>query len=80
MRDPKRDREIVAIVRLTNRIPAHQANLSDDYQLIKGMYEEAAGQRIVDEWLKNKISTTYVRIEEGWRGCDFQYQGWVKSK
>lgn len=80
MRDPKRDREIVAIVRLTNRIPAHQANLSDDYQLIKGMYEEAAGQRIVDEWLQNKISTTYVRIEDGWRGCDFQYQGWIKSK
>ena len=40
MRDPKRDREIVAMVRLTNRIDAHAANLADDFQTIKDMYEE----------------------------------------
>ena len=44
MKDPKRNRDIVAIVKLTNRIPAHKANLSDDYQTIKGMYEESARQ------------------------------------
>ncbi len=80
MRDPRRDREIVAIVRLTNRIPAHRANLSDDYQLIKGMCEESAKDKIVNEWLTNKIATTYVRIEDGWRGCEFRHSGWIKSK
>ncbi|MDE6270002.1 MAG: peptidylprolyl isomerase, partial [Muribaculaceae bacterium] len=39
MKDPKRDREIVALVKLTRRIDAHQANLADDYQLLKNMYE-----------------------------------------
>lgn len=80
MRDPQRDREIVAIVKLTARIPAHQANLSDDYQLIKNMCEEASREKIVSEWLENKIRNTYVRIEEGWRGCDFQHDGWIKVK
>lgn len=80
MRDPRRDREIVALVRLTNRIPAHRANLSDDYQLIKGMCEESAKDKIVNEWLTNKIATTYVRIEDGWRGCEFRHSGWIKSK
>ncbi len=80
MRDPTRDREIVAIVKLSNRIPAHRANLSDDYQQIKDMYENAAKEEIVNEWLKNKIRDTYVRIEDGWRGCDFQHEGWIKSK
>jgi len=79
MRDPKRDREIVAMVKLTSRLDAHQATLSDDYQLIKDMYEQAESSRIVDEWLKDKINQTYIRIEEGWRGCDFQLQGWLKN-
>lgn len=80
MRDPKRDREIVAMVKLTSRIPAHTANLADDYQLIKDMYENAAREKAVEEWLVKKIQDTYVRIEDGWRGCDFKYKGWIKSK
>ncbi len=79
MRDSKHDREIVAMVKLTNRIDAHTANLSDDYQTIKDMYENARREEIINEWLAKKIQDTYVRIEEGWRGCDFQHQGWLKS-
>ncbi|MDE6161406.1 MAG: peptidylprolyl isomerase [Muribaculaceae bacterium] len=80
MKDPRRDREIVALVKLTNRIEAHQANMGDDYQLLKGMYEEATKQAIIDKWLEKKIADTYVRIEEGWRGCDFRHKGWIKTK
>jgi len=79
MVDPKRNREIVAMARLTNRIDAHTANLSDDYQTIKDMYENARRQEIVDKWLADKIRTTYVRVEDGWRGCDFQHKGWIKT-
>lgn len=79
MRDPKSDRETVALVRLSNRIDAHQANLADDYQTIKDLYEESQRQAILDKWLANKIKDTYVRIEEGWRGCDFQHKGWLKD-
>lgn len=74
------DREVVAIVKLTSRTPAHRANLSDDYQLVKDMYENSAREKIVEDWLKEKIRNTYVRIEDGWRGCDFKYDGWIKSK
>ena len=77
MKDPKRDRDIVAIVKLTARIPAHKANLSDDYQVIKGMYENAERQRMVDEWIKKKISDTYVKIEDNWSDCEFRNPGWI---
>ncbi len=79
MRNSKSDREVVAMVRLTSRLDAHQANLADDYQTIKTMYENARSQEIIDEWLANKIKNTYVRIEEGWRGCEFQHKGWIKN-
>ncbi len=79
MRDPKHDREIVAMVRLSKRHDAHIANLGDDYQTFKDMYEEAQRQAIVDKWLAKKIKETYIRIEEGWRGCEFQHKGWIKN-
>ena len=80
MKDPKRDRDIVDMVKLTNRIDAHPANLADDYQQIKNMYEESARQKIVDDWLEKKINETYVRIEDGWRGCEFEHKGWIKTR
>lgn len=80
MKDPKRDRDIVAMVKLTYRTDAHQANLGDDYQLIKGMFEDAQREQMLRDWLEKKIAETYVRIEDGWRGCDFKHKGWIKTK
>jgi len=78
MRDPKRDREIVAMVRLSQRHDAHIANLGDDYQIFKDMYENSRRQEIIDKWLAKKIGETYVRVEEGWRGCEFRHKGWLR--
>jgi len=80
MKDPKRDRDIVAMVKLSSRVPAHKANMADDYQLIKGMFEDAQRQKMLNEWLEKKIADTYIRIEDGWRGCDFEHKGWVKTR
>lgn len=79
MKDPKRDRDIVAIVKLTQRIPAHRANISEDYQTIKGMYENAAKQKMVKEWLSKKIRETYVKIEDNWADCEFQHPEWIRK-
>lgn len=78
MKDPKHNRDQVAIIKLTARIDAHKANLSDDYQLITEMYESNKKQEILKKWLDKKIKDTYVRIEEGWRGCEFEHEGWIK--
>ena len=79
MKDPKKNTDIVAIVKLSNRIPAHRANLSDDYQLIMRMYESAAQEKVVREWIEKKIRDTYVRIEDNWRNCEFKHKGWIKT-
>lgn len=80
MRDPKLNRDVVAMVKLTNRIGAHRANLADDYQQIATMYENAERERILTEWLEKKIEETYVRIEPAWRNCEFRHKGWIKEK
>lgn len=80
MIDPARNCEVVAIVKLTNRIPAHRANMSDDYQLIKGMCESSLKKKKLTDWLDKKINDTYVRIEDGWDNCEFTHKGWLKLK
>ena len=78
MIDPKTNREIVAIVKLKNRIDGHKANLRDDYEVIKQMYEAHAKNQIIADWIKKKINNTYVYIEDGWRNCKFEHDGWLK--
>lgn len=79
MKDASKNRDVAVIVRLTDRIEGHRANLSDDYNMIKQMYENHQRDEILKEWLENKIKNTYVKIEDGWNNCDFHYKGWVKE-
>ena len=79
MKDSKKNKDIVAMVKLSNRIPGHRANLSDDYQLILQMYESSAKEKIIRDWVEDKIKNTYIRIEENWRDCEFKHKGWIKT-
>ena len=76
MKDPKRNQDVVAVVRLTKRSPGHRATLSEDYNMIKEMYLAARKKEVIDNWVEKKIKNTYIRIEDGWDNCEFQYKGW----
>ena len=39
--------------------------------------ERRRSQRIHD-WVVSRIKSTYVRINERYRNCDFEYEGWVR--
>lgn len=77
MRNAK-DKQVAAIVKLSKRIEGHKADMNSDYQTIKMMAENEKRQEILDKWLKNKIKTTYVRIDENWKNCEFKYEGWIR--
>lgn len=79
MIDPKLNREVVSMVKLTNRVEGHKANIADDYQTIKTMYENAERNKLLRKWLEKKIAETHVRIEDGWRNCEFSHKGWIKE-
>ncbi len=80
MTDESTGKEVVAMVRLSHRIEGHKADLRNDYLQIKEMYEAAERNRILSEWIEKKISETYVRVEEGYRNCDFRYKGWIRER
>ena len=77
MVDRTKNKEICAIVRLKSKRDAHKANLVDDFQVIRDMYAQKLSGELIDQWIRDKQQEIYVSIDPSWRGCDFQYPGWV---
>ena len=78
MMDPMKNREVVAVVKLKTKVAAHKANLTDDYQVIRQLLVQKQSEELLKAWVQKKQSEIYVHIDENWRGCDFQFPGWVK--
>lgn len=70
--------EICAVVMLKNRIEGHPANMTEDFQTLRDVVVNKRKEEKVEQWIKDKIKTTYVRISPDWRNCKFHYEGWVK--
>ena len=77
MMDQAKNREVCAIVRLKKRMDVHRANITDDFQTIKGMLEQKKGQELLHDWILQKQKTTFVQISPEWQGCDFVYPNWI---
>lgn len=74
-----KQREVVALVKLKARVDGHKANLSDDYQALKAIVEAKKREELLNNWIAKKQKSTYVRISDGWKNCDFRYPGWIKE-
>ena len=73
----RRGKEVCAIIKLKNRIPAHRASITEDFQILKGAIEIQKKEEFIQNWIKEKQKSTYVRIKQGWGDCEFTYPGWV---
>lgn len=79
MIDKKTGKEVCAIVKLKNRVEGHKATPTEDYQVIKDVMIAKMKQQKLEDWIREKQKTTYVRINENWCDCEFQYPGWVRQ-
>ena len=77
MMDQTKNKEVCAIVRLKKKTDIHRANLTDDFQAIKGMLEQKMSTDFLHNWILKKQKDTFVQISPEWQGCDFEYPGWL---
>lgn len=77
MMDQTKNREVCAIVRVKKKTDIHRANLTDDFQEIKGRLERKLSAEFIHDWILKKQKTTFVQIDPEWRNCDFEFPGWV---
>ncbi|MBP5170823.1 MAG: peptidylprolyl isomerase [Bacteroidales bacterium] len=73
-----RNREICAIIRVKSKTKAHPASVTEDFLELKEMVLQQKRNKVIEDWIKKKQQEIYVRINEDWRNCEFQYPGWIK--
>ncbi len=74
----EKNKTVCAIVKLKSRTEAHRATINEDYQVLKKVVLEKERADFLHNWVVNKIKNTYVRMNDRYKDCDFEYQGWVK--
>ena len=77
MMDRTKNKEVCVLVKLKTKRDAHKANIVDDFQVIRNMLEAKLREQTIEDWIRMKQKEVYVHIDPNWRGCDFQYPGWV---
>ena len=75
----KKGKEQCCIVKLKNRIPAHTATITEDFQVLSHIVRQSRSEEFLNNWIREKQRTTYIRINPEWVNCEFQYPGWVKE-
>lgn len=59
------------ILYLKTKVAAHKANLTEDYDMIKGAALEDKKGKVIDKWIMNKVQTTSIKIDDQYRECPF---------
>lgn len=68
-----------AVFRLDQRIPAHRANLKDDYEIFKTVAEQEVKHKETDKWIRKKVDSSYVKIDSEFENCPFEFP-WIREK
>jgi peptidyl-prolyl cis-trans isomerase SurA len=74
----ERGKQDYRIYYLKTRTNPHKANLDEDYARIQQIALDKKKQEVIDEWITNKISSTYIAIMDNFRNCTFQHK-WIKN-
>ena len=73
-----RGKNICAIVKLKNRVEGHKAVITEDFQVMKEVVLAKRRNDVIHDWVVKKIKNVYVRINDDYKNCNFEYEGWVK--
>ena len=71
------NKDVYYILKLTKKIDAHKANLTDDYDKLYNATLEKTKNEKVRAWAQKMIQNTYIRICDDYKDCDFELN-WIK--
>ena len=73
-----RGQTVCAIAKLKNRIPGHKADVTADFQVMKEYVLDKRRTEFLHDWVVGKIKSTYVRLNDQYKDCKFEYEGWIR--
>ena len=74
----ERGKTVCAIVKLKNRIDAHKATITEDFQIMQAVVVAKRKEEKMQQWVADKIKNTYIRVNDRYKDCKFEYEGWIK--
>ncbi len=67
------NKDAFRLVMVKKKIDAHKANLEDDYWRIQTWALNHKNQTVIMDWIREKAKKAFIRIDEDYNGCDFQF-------
>ena len=74
----KESQDAYRIVMVKKKVVAHRANLTDDYNLIQSWALEQKKQQAREKWIREKANKAYIRIDENFADCEFNFD-WTQK-
>lgn len=71
--------KVMKIIRLDIKVDEHVANLVDDYQEIQQYALQKENQKVIEDWINNKLENVYINIDKSYCNCDFKFGNWYKK-
>lgn len=72
-------KEAYRLLYLKKRSLPHRANLQEDYNQIQGWALMEKQSEVFKQWVDRKVKKTYVRINEKFKDCEFEYDWFEES-
>ena len=70
---------IFKIIKLEEIIPSHRADIDKDFVVIQNYAQSLKQEEAIQKFVQEKQKTTFIRIDEMFRDCQFKMDGWLKA-
>lgn len=74
----QRGKTVCVIAKLKNRIDGHRATVTEDFQTLKEVVLNKRREDCIHQWVVDKIKNTYTRLNDDYKDCEFEFEGWIK--
>ena len=74
----QRGKTVCVIAKLKNRIDGHKATVTEDFQTLKDVVLNKRREDRIHEWVVDKIKNVYTHLNDEYKDCEFEFEGWNK--
>lgn len=74
----QRGKTVCVIAKLKSRTDGHRATVTEDFQILKDVVLDKRREDRIHQWVVDKIKNTYTRLNDDYKDCEFEFEGWKK--
>ena len=70
---------VYKIIKVDKIIPSHTASFTQDYNMLLNQAKQAKSAEAINNFIDEKIKTTYIIIDPLFKDCVFEREGWAEK-